>query len=151
MRVHLDALERHGELVEGVDRYSGAVRVELLSMSAASIDRYLAPARAKDAIGGVSTTKPSPLLRSSIAIRRAGDEVEQPGTGPAVLVAGQVDHAGEHPRATRARIDVVPHVLIDPEHRDTVEPGRVGLQRFQVGAHSVPHGVPVHPQPTGQT
>lgn len=80
MRVHLDALERHGELVEGVDRYSGAVRVELLSMSAASIDRYLAPARAKDAIGGVSTTKPSPLLRSSIAIRRAGDEVEdEPG------------------------------------------------------------------------
>lgn len=37
------------------------------------------------------------------------DEVQQPGTGPAVLVAGQVDHAGEHPRATRARIDVVPH------------------------------------------
>ena len=83
--------------------------------------------------------------------RTARDEVEQPGTGPAVLVAGQVDHAGEHPRATRARIDVVPHVLIDPEHRDTVEPGRVGLQRFQVGAHSVPHGVPFHPQPTGQT
>ncbi|MDN5745168.1 MAG: transposase family protein [Nocardioidaceae bacterium] len=80
MRVHLDALERHGELVEGADRYSREVRTELLSMSAASIDRYLAPARARDAIGGVSTTKPSPLLRSSIAIRRAGDEVEhEPG------------------------------------------------------------------------
>ncbi|NYF96885.1 DDE-type integrase/transposase/recombinase [Janibacter cremeus] len=80
MRVHLDALERHGELVDGVDRYSRAVRTELLSMSAASIDRYLAPAKAKDAIGGVATTKPSPLLRSSIAIRRAGDEVEdEPG------------------------------------------------------------------------
>ena len=80
MRVHLDALERHGELIEGADRYSAEVRAELLAISAATIDRYLAPARAKDAIGGVSTTKPSPLLRSSIAIRRAGDEVEdEPG------------------------------------------------------------------------
>jgi hypothetical protein len=49
-------------------------------MSAATIDRYLAPAKAKDAIGGVSTTKASPLLRSSITVRRAGDEVEaEPG------------------------------------------------------------------------
>ena len=80
MRTQLDALERHGELVPGQDRYSGRVRAELLAMSAATIDRYLAPARAKDAIGGVSTTKPSPLLRSSITIRRAGDEVEaEPG------------------------------------------------------------------------
>ena len=80
MRTQLDALERHGELVPGQDRYSAEVRAELLAMSAATIDRYLAPARAKDAIGGVSTTKPSPLLRSSITIRRAGDEVEaEPG------------------------------------------------------------------------
>ena len=49
-------------------------------MSAATIDRYLAPTRAKDAITGKSTTKPSPLLRSSITIRKAGDEVEaEPG------------------------------------------------------------------------
>jgi len=49
-------------------------------MSAASIDRYLKPAKATDQIRGVSTTKPSPLLRSSIKIRRAGDEVEaEPG------------------------------------------------------------------------
>ena len=40
-------LERHGELVGGADRYSDAdrygdaVRVKLLSMSAATIDRYL--------------------------------------------------------------------------------------------------------------
>ena len=80
MRTQLDALERHGELVPGQDRYSAEVRAELLAMSAATIDRYLAPARAKDAIGGVTTTKPSPLLRSSITIRRAGDEVEaEPG------------------------------------------------------------------------
>ncbi len=80
MQLQLDGLERHGELVDGQDRYSGAVRAELLSMSAASIDRYLKPAKARDQISGVSTTKPSPLLRSSIKIRRAGDEVEaEPG------------------------------------------------------------------------
>ncbi len=45
-------------------------------MSAASIEWYLAGAKATDQIKGVSTTKPSPLLRSSIKIRKAGDEVE---------------------------------------------------------------------------
>ena len=80
MRIQLDGLERHGELVDGVDRYSTAVREELLAMSAASIDRYLKPAKATDQIRGVWTTKPSPLLRSSIKIRKAGDEVEaEPG------------------------------------------------------------------------
>ena len=80
MRTQLDGLERHRELVFGVDRYSLAVREELLSMSPASIDRYLAPAKATDQIRGVATTKPSPLLRSSITIRKAGDEVEaEPG------------------------------------------------------------------------
>jgi len=72
MRTQLDGLERHGELIDGVDRYSPAVREELLSMSAASIDRYLRPAKATDQIKGVATTKPSPLLRSSIKIRKAG-------------------------------------------------------------------------------
>jgi hypothetical protein len=80
MRTQLDGLERHGELVFGVARYSPAVRAELLGMSAASIDRYLAPAKATDQLRGVPTTKASPLLRSSITIRRAGDEVEaEPG------------------------------------------------------------------------
>ena len=47
---------------------------------AASIDRYLAGAKATDQLRGKSTTKPSPLLRSSIKIRKAGDEVEaEPG------------------------------------------------------------------------
>ena len=80
MRIQLDGLERHGELAFGQDRYSAAVRRELLAMSAASIDRYLKGAKATDQIRGVSTTKPSSLLRSSIRIRRAGDEVEaEPG------------------------------------------------------------------------
>ena len=80
MGIQVDGLERHGELVFGSDRYSPAVREELLSMSAATIDRYLKPVRATDQIGGVSTTKPSPLLRNSITIRKVTDEVEaEPG------------------------------------------------------------------------
>ncbi|MGH3801922.1 MAG: DDE-type integrase/transposase/recombinase [Pseudonocardiaceae bacterium] len=80
MTIQLDGLERHGELVDGLDRYSRTVREELLSMSPASIDRYLKPAKATDRIRGISTTKPSPLLRSSIKIRKSGDEVEaEPG------------------------------------------------------------------------
>lgn len=80
MPLQLAGLERHGELVDGADRYSDQVRRELLAMSAASIDRYLKGAKATDQVRGVSTTKPSPLLRSSIKIRKAGDEVEaEPG------------------------------------------------------------------------
>jgi hypothetical protein len=48
MQTQLDALERHGELVEGVARYRPQVRAELLSMSTAAIDRYLRPAKATD-------------------------------------------------------------------------------------------------------
>ena len=40
-------------------------------MSAATIDRYLAPVKAR-AVRGRSTTKAGPLLRSSIKIRKAG-------------------------------------------------------------------------------
>lgn len=76
----LDAMEAEGALVPGADRYSLAVRAELLAMSAATIDRYLAPARARDPLRGKSTTKPGHLLRNSITVRKAGDEVEaEPG------------------------------------------------------------------------
>lgn len=91
MRTQLDGLERHGELAFGVDRYSAAVRAELLAMSPASIDRYLKPAKAADQIKGVSTTKPSPLLRSSIKIRKAGEEVE---AEPGFLEGDTVAHCG---------------------------------------------------------
>ncbi len=76
----LDALEAEGSLIDGHDRYSRQVRAELEAMSAATIDRYLAPVRAKDPIRGKSATKPGSLLRNSISIRKAGDEVEaEPG------------------------------------------------------------------------
>ena len=80
MRIHLDLLEAHNELIPGQDRYTTTVREELLAMSPATIDRYLKPTRAKDAISGHSATKPGSLLRSAITIRRAGDDVEdEPG------------------------------------------------------------------------
>ena len=44
MAIQLTALERHGELVVGQDRYSPEVSAELLAMSSATIDRYLRPA-----------------------------------------------------------------------------------------------------------
>ncbi len=91
MRVQLDGLERHGELVFGRDRYSPVVREELLAMSAATLDRYLAPAKAKDQVQGKTTTKPSPLLRSSVKIRKATDEIEP---APGFFEGDTVAHCG---------------------------------------------------------
>jgi hypothetical protein len=93
MRVQLDGLQRHGELVFGRDRYSPVVREELLEMSPATIDRYLAPAKAKDQVKGKSksTTKPSPLLRSSVKIRKATDEIE---AAPGFFEGDTVAHCG---------------------------------------------------------
>lgn len=76
----LGNLEGHGRLVAGQDRYSAEVRKELLAMSAATIDRYLKPVRDRDPIRGKTATKPGNLLRNSVAIRQAGDEVDdEPG------------------------------------------------------------------------
>lgn len=91
MAIQLDGLERHSEFVFGRDRYSPAVREQLLAMSAATIDRYLAPAKAKDHIKGKSTTKPSPLLRSSVKIRKATDEIE---AAPGFFEGDTVAHCG---------------------------------------------------------
>lgn len=91
MTLQLDALEHHGELVDGDDRYSPQVRAELLAMSSATIDRYLRTAKARDQTKGKSTTKPSPLLRSSIKIRKATDEVED---SPRFFEGDTVAHCG---------------------------------------------------------
>jgi len=80
----LDALEADGELVSGKRRHCREVHGELLATSAATIDRYLAAAKARGALRGVSTTKPGTLLRNSITIRKAGDEVE---SGPGFFQA----------------------------------------------------------------
>jgi hypothetical protein len=91
MAIQLAALERHGELVPGRDRYGPEVRAELMAMSSATIDRYLRPAKAGDQIKGKSTTKASPLLRSSVKIRKATDEVE---TSPGFFEGDTVAHCG---------------------------------------------------------
>lgn len=60
-------------------------------MSPATIDRYLKPAKVTDQIKGVAATKPSPLLRSAIKIRKAGDEVE---AEPGFFESDTVAHCG---------------------------------------------------------
>jgi hypothetical protein len=100
MHTQLDGLERHGELIDGQGRYSPAVRAQLLAMSPATIDRYLRPARASDQIKGVSTTKASPLLRSSIKIRKSGDEVE---AAPGFFEGDTVAHCGSSLKGEFAR------------------------------------------------
>ena len=68
-----------------------AAVAELHAMSPATVDRYLKPARDRMRIKGICTTKPSPLLRNSIAIRTCADET--PKT-PGVIEADTVAHCG---------------------------------------------------------
>lgn len=60
-------------------------------MSPATIDRYLAPARAKDPLRGITTTTPGPLLRNSITVRKARDEIE---AVPGFFEGDTVAHCG---------------------------------------------------------
>lgn len=87
----LDALQQHGELKEGGRGYDAGMRAELLAMSPATIDRYLAAAKARGALKGISATKPGTLLRNSITVRKAGDEVE---AEPGFFEADTVAHCG---------------------------------------------------------
>lgn len=64
---------------------------QLESMSAATIDRHLAPARQSMQLRGISTTKPTPLLRNSIGLSKVGD---RPPTVPGVIEADTVAHCG---------------------------------------------------------
>ena len=68
-----------------------AALAELNAMSAATVDRYLKPVRDRMRIKGVSTTKPSPLLRNSITIRTCADEAPDK---PGVIEADTVAHCG---------------------------------------------------------
>lgn len=69
-----------------------ATIAELEAMSPATIDRYLAPARDRMRLRGISTTTPaSSLLRNSIGLSKAGDV---PPTAPGVIEADTVAHCG---------------------------------------------------------
>jgi hypothetical protein len=84
------ALERAGEL----DLDPG-VRAQLCGMSAATIDRRLAPDREKLAVRGRSGTKPGSLLKSQIPIRTWADWDE--GV-PGFVEIDLVGHEGGDPR-----------------------------------------------------
>jgi hypothetical protein len=66
-------------------------RQELGAMSAATVDRYLRPARNRMRLKGISTTKASPLLRTSIKIRTVADERD---VRPGAIEADTVAHCG---------------------------------------------------------
>lgn len=68
-----------------------AARQELGAMSAATVDRYLRPARERMRLKGISTTKASPLLRTSIKIRTVADEHDD---RPGAIEADTVAHCG---------------------------------------------------------
>lgn len=66
-------------------------RQELGRMSAATVDRYLGPARDRMRLKGISTTKPSPLLRNSIKVRTVAEERDG---RPGAIEADTVAHCG---------------------------------------------------------
>jgi len=87
----IGALEAHGELVPGLEGWTKEVKQELLSMSAATIDRYLKKERKLLELKGLSATKPGALLRNAITVRKAGDEMEQ---DPGFFEVDTVAHCG---------------------------------------------------------
>jgi hypothetical protein len=73
---------------------------EMLAMSAASIERYLAPVRRQFEIKGISATKPDPAMRNSIAIRTLMDDTDWI---PGMVEADTVVHCGPTLRGECAR------------------------------------------------
>ncbi len=79
----VDALERHGELLLPPE-----VRTKLLQLSSATIDRALAPERARLRVKGRQGTKPGSLLRRQIPIRTFAEwDDARPGFCEVDLVA----------------------------------------------------------------
>jgi hypothetical protein len=89
MSVWLPKLEQHGEL--DADHFTPVVREQLLQVSGATIDRLLKPTKDGMRVTGKSATKPGPLLRNSITVRKAGDEHEK---APGFVEADLVAHCG---------------------------------------------------------
>lgn len=89
MDLWLPKLEAFGEL--DTNRLTPAVRVQLMQVSGATIDRLLKPTKDADRPRGLSATKAGPLLRNSISVRKAGDEHEQ---ASGFIEADMVVHCG---------------------------------------------------------
>lgn len=90
MPVLLDALERHGSLPAGYDGYGPGVREELLSVSAASIDRYLRCARSCDFASRNVSTRRSHAPSAEFLDFASGDNETEPG----FFMADTVAHTG---------------------------------------------------------
>ena len=94
----LATLERFGELEPVTSRLNDHVRAQLVAMSPATIDRLLKPAKDARYPAAKSATRPGTMLRSSITVRQAMDEMEkEPGFFEIDLVA-HCGHSlkGEH-------------------------------------------------------
>ncbi|MHB1981139.1 MAG: integrase catalytic domain-containing protein [Sulfobacillus sp.] len=90
MKPLVEALERHGEISLETE-----VRAQLLAMSAASIDRFLAPDRRQLEIRGRTGTKPGNLLKNGVPIRTFADWDD---ARPGFLEIDLVSHEGGNPR-----------------------------------------------------
>ena len=85
----VEVLERHGELT-----CTSEVRTKLCGISAATIDRLLAPERARLRVRGRSGTKPGTMLKRQIPIRTFADWDDlAPGFCEVDLVAHDGGHA----------------------------------------------------------
>lgn len=113
----IKSLEAHGELVLNQNGWTESVREELLSMSAATIDRYLKAERNRLKLRGIGTTKPGTLLRNSIRIRRAGDEME---SEPGFFEVDTVAHCGPTLRGEFARTLTLTDVAIGWIHLEAM-------------------------------
>lgn len=77
MGIWLPKLIENGEFGADTHRLTDHTRAQLLTVSGATIDRLLKPTRDGMRLTGISGTKAGPLLRTSITVRKAGDEHEQ--------------------------------------------------------------------------
>jgi hypothetical protein len=90
----IGVLEHHGELELEED-----VRAKLLQMSSATIDRMLAPERARFKIKGRSGTKPGSILRRQIPIRTFAEWDDAPASARSI----SSPTTGEPPSGSSAR------------------------------------------------
>lgn len=91
LRTYLDGLEHHGELMHGQNGYGDHVRNELLSMSPASIDRYLASARHNHQLACESSIARTPLQNASFAMLRSSSNF---APEPGLFDCETIEHCG---------------------------------------------------------
>ena len=111
------SLEAHGELVLNEHGWAEEVKQELLQMSAATVDRYLKEERERLRLKGISTTKPGVLLRNSIQIRKAGDEMPPE---PGFFEVDTVAHCGPTLKGEFARSLVMTDVIVGWIHLEVL-------------------------------